>query len=25
MKVADARVHWGGDWARFRDRPHFEV
>ena len=25
MKAADARVHWGGDWAGFRDRPHFEV
>lgn len=25
MKAADARVHWGGDWAGFKDRPHFEV
>jgi peptidoglycan L-alanyl-D-glutamate endopeptidase CwlK len=25
MKAADARVHWGGDWPRFKDRPHFEV
>lgn len=25
MKAADARVVWGGDWARFKDRPHFEV
>ena len=25
MKVADARVHWGGDWPGFKDRPHFEV
>ena len=25
MKAADARVHWGGDWSRFKDRPHFEV
>ena len=25
MKAADARVHWGGDWPGFRDRPHFEV
>ena len=24
MKAADARVHWGGDWPRFKDRPHFE-
>ena len=25
MKVADAQVRWGGDWAGFQDRPHFEV
>ncbi|MET4104772.1 M15 family metallopeptidase [Hymenobacter sp. UYP22] len=25
MKAADARVVWGGDWATFKDRPHFEV
>lgn len=25
MKVADARVHWGGDWPGFKDRPHFEL
>jgi len=25
MKAADARVHWGGEWAKFKDRPHFEV
>ena len=25
MKAADARVHWGGDWPAFKDRPHFEV
>ena len=25
MKAADARVHWGGDWPGFQDRPHFEV
>ncbi|UOQ81004.1 M15 family metallopeptidase [Hymenobacter sp. 5414T-23] len=25
MKAADARVAWGGDWASFKDRPHFEV
>jgi peptidoglycan L-alanyl-D-glutamate endopeptidase CwlK len=25
MKAADARVHWGGDWPSFKDRPHFEV
>jgi peptidoglycan L-alanyl-D-glutamate endopeptidase CwlK len=25
MKAADARVRWGGDWATFKDRPHFEV
>ena len=25
MAAADARVHWGGDWLGFRDRPHFEV
>ena len=25
MKAADARVHWGGDWPKFRDAPHFEV
>ena len=25
MKAADARVHWGGDWVKFKDRPHFEV
>ena len=25
MKAADARVHWGGDWPRFKDFPHFEV
>ncbi|GAA4368866.1 hypothetical protein GCM10023185_42000 [Hymenobacter saemangeumensis] len=25
MKAADARVCWGGDWRRFKDRPHFEV
>lgn len=25
MKAADARVHWGGDWPGFKDRPHFEV
>jgi len=25
MKAADARVHWGGDWPKFKDRPHFEV
>ena len=25
MKAADARVHGGGDWPGFKDRPHFEV
>ena len=25
VKAADMRVHWGGDWAGFKDRPHFEV
>ena len=25
MKAADARVHWGGDWPKFKDAPHFEV
>jgi peptidoglycan L-alanyl-D-glutamate endopeptidase CwlK len=25
MKAADGRVRWGGDWASFQDRPHFEV
>ncbi len=25
MAAADARVHWGGDWPGFKDRPHFEV
>ncbi|GAB2712521.1 hypothetical protein GCM10011495_06700 [Hymenobacter frigidus] len=25
VKAADARVHWGGDWPKFKDRPHFEV
>ncbi|MFD1469385.1 M15 family metallopeptidase [Hymenobacter caeli] len=25
MIAADARVHWGGDWPGFKDRPHFEV
>ena len=25
VKAADARVHWGGDWPGFKDRPHFEV
>ena len=25
MKAADARVRWGGDWPKFKDRPHFEV
>ena len=25
MKAADARVRWGGDWQKFKDRPHFEV
>ena len=25
MKAADARVHWGGDWPKFKDRPHFEL
>ena len=25
MKTAGARVHWGGDWPGFKDRPHFEV
>ena len=25
MKAADTRVHWGGDWPHFKDRPHFEV
>ncbi len=25
MKAADARVHWGGDWRKFKDMPHFEV
>ena len=25
MKAAEARVHWGGDWPGFQDRPHFEV
>ena len=25
MKAAEARVHWGGDWPHFKDRPHFEV
>ena len=24
MKAADARVRWGGDWPKFKDRPHFE-
>ena len=25
MKAADTRVHWGGNWPGFKDRPHFEV
>ena len=25
IKAADARVHWGGDWPGFKDRPNFEV
>ena len=25
MKAADAQVRWGGDWQKFKDRPHFEV
>ena len=25
MKAADARVAWGGDWSKFKDRPHFEL
>ncbi len=25
VKAADARVHWGGDWPGFKDRPHFEL
>ena len=25
VKAADMRVHWGGDWPGFKDRPHFEV
>ena len=25
VKATDARVHWGGDWPGFKDRPHFEV
>lgn len=25
MKAADVRVHWGGDWAEFKDLPHFEI
>jgi len=25
MKYADKRVKWGGDWPKFKDRPHFEV
>ncbi len=25
MKAADARVSWGGDWIKFKDRPHFEI
>lgn len=25
MQAADARVHWGGDWPGFKDRPHFEI
>ena len=25
VKAADARVRWGGDWAGFKDQPHFEV
>ncbi|UYZ64864.1 M15 family metallopeptidase [Hymenobacter weizhouensis] len=25
MKAADTRVVWGGDWAAFKDRPHFEL
>ena len=25
MKAADVRVVWGGDWATFKDRPHFEL
>ena len=25
MKAADARVHWGRDWPKFKDAPHFEV
>lgn len=23
-QMADPRVHWGGDWKRFKDRPHLE-
>ncbi len=25
MKYADARVVWGGDWPKWKDRPHFEL
>ena len=25
MKAGDVRVRWGGDWAEFKDNPHFEV
>jgi peptidoglycan L-alanyl-D-glutamate endopeptidase CwlK len=25
MKAASPVVRWGGDWPKFKDRPHFEV
>ena len=25
MKSASPAVSWGGDWTKFKDRPHFEV
>ncbi|GAA4382109.1 M15 family metallopeptidase [Hymenobacter koreensis] len=25
MKAANANVRWGGDWVKFKDRPHFEL
>ena len=25
MKAANPIVRWGGDWPKFKDRPHFEV
>ena len=25
MKAANSAVRWGGDWPKFKDRPHFEV